>query len=187
MIDLTNILGTKEDHLIEAKSAKGGFPDSFWETYSAFANTDGGTILLGVEETSDHRLYMKDGLKDVEKMRETFWKNVNNRQMIKKVASDLVDKQVFRKKIIENLSGQNTDNQDLSVEKSDKLPISENVIKVFTDILVFVQNNPHCNSNSIAEAIGKGKEVAKKHLKALVDLKMLIAEGGNKNRTYSIA
>lgn len=82
MIDLTNILGKNENHLIEAKSAKGGFPDSFWETYSAFANTDGGTILLGVEETSDHRLYIQDGLKDVEKMKDTFWKLVNNRQKI---------------------------------------------------------------------------------------------------------
>lgn len=83
MIDLTNILGKKEDHLIEAKSAKGGFPDNFWETYSAFANTDGGTILLGVEEhKEDHTLYMQDGLADVQKMKETFWKNVNNRQKI---------------------------------------------------------------------------------------------------------
>lgn len=82
MIDLTNILGKNENHLIEAKSAKGGFPDSFWETYSAFANTDGGTILLGVEETNDHRLYMQDGLKDVEKTKDTFWNLVNNRQKI---------------------------------------------------------------------------------------------------------
>lgn len=67
MIDLTNILGKNEDHLIEAKSAKGGFPDNFWETYSAFANTDGGTILLGVEETHDHVLYMQEGLADAQK------------------------------------------------------------------------------------------------------------------------
>ncbi len=82
MIDLTNILGKNEDYLIEAKSAKGGFPDNFWETYSAFANTDGGTILLGVEETHDHVLYMQDGLADARKMKETFWKLVNNRQKI---------------------------------------------------------------------------------------------------------
>ena len=82
MKDLTNILGKNEDYLIEAKSAKGGFPDNFWETYSAFANTDGGTILLGVEETHDHVLYMQDGLADAQKMKETFWKLVNNRQKI---------------------------------------------------------------------------------------------------------
>lgn len=82
MIDLTNILDRHEDYHLEAKSAKGGFPGSFWETYSAFANSDGGIILLGVEERNDHSLYMKDGLADAEKMKDTFWKLVNNRQNI---------------------------------------------------------------------------------------------------------
>lgn len=82
MIDLNNISDQFENEHLEAKSAKGGFPDSFWETYSAFANSDGGVILLGVEERSDHSLYLQDGLPDAEKTKEAFWKLVNNRQKI---------------------------------------------------------------------------------------------------------
>ena len=82
MIPLTTILSQPESSHLEGKSAKGGFPDSFWESYSAFANSDGGVIVLGVEEDSNGKLCIKDGLKDAQKMKETFWKLVNNRQKI---------------------------------------------------------------------------------------------------------
>lgn len=82
MIDLRDILGSRENIHLEAKSAKGGFPDSFWESYSAFANTDGGIILFGVEEASDHTIYLQNGLLDAEKMKSQFWNLVNNRQKI---------------------------------------------------------------------------------------------------------
>ena len=41
---LDTLLNQTECDDIEFKSAAGGFPDSFWDTYSAFANTDGGTM-----------------------------------------------------------------------------------------------------------------------------------------------
>ena len=49
-----------ESSEVEFKSARGGFPASFWESYSAFANTNGGTIVLGVQEKGNRFFF--DGL-----------------------------------------------------------------------------------------------------------------------------
>ena len=42
-------LQLKENSEVEYKSAAGGFPKAeFWRSFSALANTNGGTIVLGV-------------------------------------------------------------------------------------------------------------------------------------------
>ena len=68
--------------LLEVKSARGGLPNSLWESYSAFANSEGGVIVLGVKENSkDGSLYI-EGLDDVHKLLKDFWNMVNNRQKV---------------------------------------------------------------------------------------------------------
>lgn len=76
----------KENGGLEVKSGRGGLPSSLWETYSAFANTDGGVIVLGVNEKEHGRLVV-EGLPDAYKTIKDFWNMVNNRQ---KVSSNIL-------------------------------------------------------------------------------------------------
>ncbi len=74
----------KENKRIEAKKATGGLPRSIWETYSAFANTSGGVILLGVlEDKSDRTLYPVE-LPDPQRLIAQFLDGVNDTRMVNK-------------------------------------------------------------------------------------------------------
>ena len=97
MIDITNLSKYEENNRIEVEKAKGGFPNSLWETYSAFANTDGGTILLGVDEKEDHTLVVT-GVEDVHKMKADFWNVINNKQ---KISLNILTERMVSSKSIE--------------------------------------------------------------------------------------
>ncbi|MEY3273517.1 MAG: hypothetical protein RLZZ341_2423, partial [Pseudomonadota bacterium] len=71
-----------EDSDWEFKSANGGFPGSFWETYAAMANSDGGTVLLGVSERNG--VVRFDGLTpdQIARYKKTLWDGVNNKGQV---------------------------------------------------------------------------------------------------------
>jgi len=72
MLERNALQGYRENTCLEAKAALGGLPESIWETYSAFANAQGGVILLGVEELPDKSLQPRD-LLDPQWLIEDFW------------------------------------------------------------------------------------------------------------------
>lgn len=73
-----------ENHERECKLATGGLPESIWETYSSFANTNGGTILLGIREHRDS--FTVEGLTDkqIVKYQKDFWSTLNDRNKVSK-------------------------------------------------------------------------------------------------------
>ena len=77
---LEDLMNVNENKEIEFKSAKGGFPGSFWETYSSFANTEGGIILFGVSEKKQIFSVEPLSATEVEKLKKAFFDNQNNRK-----------------------------------------------------------------------------------------------------------
>ena len=85
MIDIQvvyDLLGCGEDTVVEFKTSRGGFPYSFWSSFSAFANTNGGVIVLGVNEKNKKAFV--DGLTkgQVTALKKQFWDNANNRNKV---------------------------------------------------------------------------------------------------------
>lgn len=79
---LDRLLSAQENAEVEFKHAHGGFPGSFWETYSAFTNTNGGTIIFGVKEKNDQ--FFLDPIDDAlaETLIKTFWKQVRSKDCV---------------------------------------------------------------------------------------------------------
>ena len=79
---LDKLLQNKESNEVEFKTAAGGFPKSFWETYSSFANTNGGAIVFGIKEKDGK--FSLDGLTEeqVRKYERDFFNNMHNKQNV---------------------------------------------------------------------------------------------------------
>lgn len=95
-LDINNLSRYRENNRIEAKRAKMVVPDTIWETYSSFANTDGGIILLGVDEKDDHSFEVV-GVEDSHKIITDFWNVINNPQKIS--VNILLNRMVYPKSV----------------------------------------------------------------------------------------
>lgn len=73
------LLSHGETSEIEFKSARGGFPGSFWDSYLAFANTNGGIIILGVVEKDNHFLFDNLTEETIVRYKKNFWDCAHNR------------------------------------------------------------------------------------------------------------
>ena len=86
MKSIKNALLKGERVTLECKRAKSEVPKSVWETYSAFANTYGGLVLLGVQENLEEKDVAKrftiTGVSDAEKIRKDFWNIVNSKEKV---------------------------------------------------------------------------------------------------------
>ncbi len=85
-----------ECKLALGRDGLGALPEEFWPTYSAFANTDGGVVVLGVREKQQQ--FSVEGIANVAKVRKELFDGLNNRQ---KVSANLLTDQYVREVTLE--------------------------------------------------------------------------------------
>ena len=77
-----------ECKLAQGKDGKGELPKDFWPTYSAFANTRGGTVLLGVSERNGE--FRVEGIQDIDKVKKDLFSTLNDRGKVNVILSLIV-------------------------------------------------------------------------------------------------
>ncbi len=86
-LELFDDLSFYEGIQVEYKGAKSDLPGSLWETYSAFANTNGGWIWLGITQRDDGTLDMH-GVRDAHKQLADFWSTLRSNKVSRNLVAD---------------------------------------------------------------------------------------------------
>lgn len=97
-------------------------------------------------------------------------------------SNDVVDKSLNRIQHTEDVN----DRTALKQLINDKLSITTDVVDKLVDIVCYIRRYNHAKAGSISNYIGKSVSRTREYLQALIAIKMVLPEGGNKNRTYSV-
>ena len=91
---IKEILLKGERVTLECKKAKSEMPKSIWQTFSAFANTIGGMILLGVDENMQEKdiqkRYQIIGVDEPRKIVTDFWNTLNSDKVNENILVDII-------------------------------------------------------------------------------------------------
>lgn len=90
--EILEIMKYGEHIHLECKKAEPTLPNSVWETYSSFANTDGGVILFGVEEhlreTDFDRRFSFVPINNPDQRIKDFWNTINSDKVSSNILVD---------------------------------------------------------------------------------------------------
>lgn len=169
---LSSHLQIKEGCEIEYKSAKGGFPESFWESFLAFANTNGSYIVLVVrEEAGSSADTIVKGWKD-------------NGWTLPAIKEQVAPDRVTTTMMVSVTSAGNV------IENADKPLINQGtadkIVDKASEILDFINASGIIKTADISKRFGLSMTQSRFYLQQLTEAGKIEPQGENKNRTYRI-
>ncbi|MDH3360334.1 MAG: putative DNA binding domain-containing protein, partial [Desulfobulbaceae bacterium] len=170
-----------ECKLAAGKDGRGQLPTDFWKTYSAFANTHGGIILLGLREKNGK--FSVNGVDEPEKVITNLFNIINNPQKVslnlltdQNVTSfDLGGKTVIR---VEVPLGR------MAVEK--KIMTGKMTGKMTRKILDLLTSSPTLTIPEIAASLKKSESTVERAIRELRKLDKLRRVGSRKSGYWEI-
>ena len=82
----------------EVKEAKSGLPKNIWETVSAFSNTSGGWIILGIKQKG--KIFEICGVENAEQLEQDFFSTLRSQKLNTRLSADAAQYDINGKKIL---------------------------------------------------------------------------------------
>ncbi len=120
---LLKLVKQSENFKLEFKKCGNELPKSFWETYSAFCNTDGGLVILGIAEENGENVIK--GVKNSQKIITDLWNQLSNKN---KVSYNAISNSDVQLSLIPEL------NVEIIIIKVDEAPVDEKPVFLKNDL-----------------------------------------------------
>ena len=169
---------------LECKRAKAEVPKSVWATYSAFANTIGGLILLGVNEDMQEKDIQKRykiiGVDEPMKNITDFWNTLNSDKVNENILLDNdVEVRIWMERRLSASVFLRQTGEQLPVPSITGVSdgVSNRVPNGVSDsakvIYAFIKDNPNISRNELANLTGISLKNIQKHINKLKELGLI--------------
>lgn len=178
---------------LECKRCENKLPNSLWETYSSFANSYGGYILLGIEEhlheTDPNKRFAIQGVANPDKLITDFWNLANdpNKINVNLLTDDDVQiVPVDGVNIIAIRKCKCHRNHTETIQETPQKSVQKSAQKSAQKIVLLIKDNADITTQEIADILGVNRSGVARHIKKLQEQGIIRRVGPDKGGHWEI-